>query len=234
MSNKQETISNFIIQNATNELLPDYFNKCYENLKDLNKRSEKFSIAYILLFLLHLAFKENSIGSFSVGPVNINDVSVIPKLLPIATIYILFNMNIIENQKKDLIKVIKTLSYTLYKQDFRMEDLKSNRFPLMTRLLLPFSISTMINAMFERKPSVTKSIISILLIVPFFIIILMPFYFLYQMLLNVYDNYYCDTLGFLSFWISIWFFIATLFYGISTGMEDNKEESEFLKMKNGL
>lgn len=135
MLKKTQTIANFISDNQTNEFLSSYFDKLYENLKELNKRSEKFTIGLILIIFLHLIFGQNTIESFSIGPINIKDISIIPKVLPILIIYTIFNLYLIEHQKNDLINALKVQSFTFFKQKYTGEDLKNNnQLTYITRL----------------------------------------------------------------------------------------------------
>lgn len=230
MIKKTETIANFISDNQTNEFLPSYFDKLYENLKDLNNRSEKYTIGLILIIFLHLIFGQNTIESFSIGPINIKDISIIPKVLPILIIYAIFNLYSIQHQKNDLINALKVHSFTFFKQKYTSEDLKNNnKLTYITRLFLPYSFSNMVTSLLTEKPSKLTSAIGFIILLPTIALGLLPFAFLYQMLESIFNKYYNDTLGFISFWLSIWVFVLTIFYIVINAINESNEEKKLLE-----
>jgi hypothetical protein len=227
MVRKNDLIIKFISENETNELLPAYFDKCYENLKDLNKSEEKFTVGLVLLVFLHIVFSKDSISSLNIGPISVKDISIIPKLLPILTTYVLFNMYAIEKHKANVLNAIKIYSYTFYKQDYKSEHLKKMRTTFITKLYLPFSFSVVISSLLDEKPSLIKSIMGFIILLPTIVLGLLPFYFLYQMLKTIFYKYYDDSLGFYSFWVSLWVFILIMFYIISETISENKADKNF-------
>jgi len=55
----------------------------------------------------------------------------------------------------------------------------------------------------------------------------LPFYFEYYMLINIYVKYFGDTLGKVSFYLSIWTILLLLYYLINNArksLRENKEE----------
>ncbi len=229
MIRQNDIIIKFIEANQNNGLLADYFQKCYENLKELNKSSEKYSLALILVIFVYLFFGSTSIESFEIGPLKINDISVIPKILPVIVLYVLFSLYVIERQKTDLQNALKIYSYTVHKQLYSKEYLKEHRITFITRLFLPYSPSNMISSITNEKFSKKHSIIGLIVLFPILFIGFSPYFFLIFMLYDIYLNYYNDLLGIVSFWISIWVFIILIFYLTSQFITDKKADQEFSK-----
>ena len=100
MIRENNSIIDFIDKNKDTGLLPDFFNKCYEKLKDLNKLEEKFTIGVVFLIVVHLIFSKENINSLEVGPISIKDVSIVPIAIPVLLTYILFNLYVINKQNK--------------------------------------------------------------------------------------------------------------------------------------
>lgn len=229
MIRENNSIIDFIDKNKDNGLLPDFFNRCYEKLKDLNKLEEKFTYGAIFLIMLHLIFSRENITSLEVGPISIKDISIVPIAIPVILTYILFNLYVINKQKKGVINALRIYSYIFYRQDYTSEHLKENRLNNVTRLFLPFTFSTEISSILEDKPSILTSFVGFILLLPIILIGFLPYYFLIKMLLIVHSEYYSSTLGFYSFWISIWLFLVMMFYLITTAISENKKDKDFIK-----
>jgi hypothetical protein len=216
MIRENNSIIDFIDKNKDTGLLPDFFNKCYEKLKDLNKIEEKFSIGVVFLIVVHLIFSKENINSLEVGPISIKDVSIVPITIPVLLTYILFNLYVINKQKKDVINALRIYSYIFFRQEY-------------TRLFLPYTFSTEVSSILEDKPNAFTSLIGFILLLPLMLIGLLPYYFLLRMLMAVYNEYYFTNLGFYSFWISIWLFLIMIFYLITTAISENKKDKDFIK-----
>jgi hypothetical protein len=228
MIRENNSIIDFIDKNKDTGLLPDFFNKCYEKLKDLNKIEEKFSIGVVFLIVVHLIFSKENINSLEVGPISIKDVSIVPITIPVLLTYILFNLYVINKQKKDVI-ALRIYSYIFFRQEYTSEHLKENRLNKITRLFLPYTFSTEVSSILEDKPNAFTSLIGFILLLPLMLIGLLPYYFLLRMLMAVYNEYYFTNLGFYSFWISIWLFLIMIFYLITTAISENKKDKDFIK-----
>jgi uncharacterized membrane protein len=229
MIRENSSIIDFIDENKENELLPDFFNKCYDKLKDLNKLEEKFNYSMIFVIMLHLIFTKENISSLDFGPINIKDVSIIPIIIPVILTYVLFNLYVINKQKKKVTNALKIYSYTFYRQEYTREHLKENILNNVTRLFLPFTFSTEISSILENKPNVLTAFIGFVLLLPLVLIGLLPYFFLTKMLLIIHNEYYCTTLGFYSFWICIWMFLVMMFYLITSAIAENKKDKDFIK-----
>lgn len=229
MIRENNSIIDFIDKNKDTGLLPDFFNKCYEKLKDLNKLEEKFTIGVVFLIVVHLIFSKENINSLEVGPISIKDVSIVPIAIPVLLTYILFNLYVINKQKKEVINALRIYSYIFFRQEYTSEHLKENRLNKITRLFLPYTFSTEVSSILEDKPNAFTSLIGFILLLPLMLIGLLPYYFLLRMLMTVYNEYYCMNLGFYSFWISIWLFLIMIFYLITTAISENKKDKDFIK-----
>jgi hypothetical protein len=229
MFGENNSIIDFIDKNKDNPLLHDFFNRCYEKLKDLNKLEQRFTYGVVFFIMLHLIFSKENITSLEVGPIAIKDVSIIPIAIPVILTCLLFNLFAINKQKKVVVNALRIYSYIFYRQEYTSEDLKENRLNNVTRLFLPFTFWTEASSILENKPNILSSFIGFILLLPIILIGLSPYYFLIRMLFIVHSEYCSTKLGFFSFWICIWLFLVMMFYFITTAISENKKDKDFMK-----
>ena len=96
--NRQEILK-FIVDNNDNENLLDFYNKIYDKLKEINKRIDKLTAYLIIVVFVFLIASKSSIQSFQVGPISINDITIIVKLLPILFSYLLTDLVVSSRNK---------------------------------------------------------------------------------------------------------------------------------------
>ena len=87
----------------------------------------------------------------------------------------------------------------------------------------------MVTSLLTEKPSKLTSAIGFIILLPTIALGLLPFAFLYQMLESIFNKYYNDTLGFISFWLSIWVFVLTIFYIVINAINESNEEKKLLE-----
>lgn len=71
------------IEENDEDLISDYSKTLIENLKDLNSKEEKHNLWILIMVVLFFILSNSSIESFNIGPINIKDISVIRKILPL-------------------------------------------------------------------------------------------------------------------------------------------------------
>jgi hypothetical protein len=208
--NKTDLIK-FITENQ-GEPLQDFYDKMYEKLQLLNKKIDKLTFYLIVIIALYLITSKAGVSSFQIGPITFSDISIIPKLLPILFSAILFDLIITSAHKSEIYTTVKFIFLSIYKQEINAKDLEDGTNSLFTRIFLPFSYTTELSRINSSTGCVLGAFLGILLVLPLFVIVLMPFYFQCYMIYDLFAKYYNDTLGKICFWISIWLSASTIFY----------------------
>ena len=226
--NRQEILK-FIVDNNDNENLLDFYNKIYDKLKEINKRIDKLTAYLIIVVFVFLIASKSSIQSFQVGPISINDITIIVKLLPILFSYLLTDLVVSSSHKGELFMAVKLISMSLYKQDIDHRHLDHHKHNLITRLVLPFSYSMELSKLNSDKVPVFQAFFGFIIILPFLSLIFLPFYFEFYMLRDIYCNYMTDSLGNVSFYLSIWIMLLMVFYLISTAFRNFKDQKAEMK-----
>jgi hypothetical protein len=215
--NRLEIIK-FIAENQ-NERLLDYYDKCYEKLKDLNQRIDKITLYLIVITFLYFIASSTRISSLQLGPANISDVSLLLIVIPVLFAFLLLQIVIISSHKAELFMTVKFIFLSNYKQDVNFKELENDRNNFFTRILFPFSYSTEMLKFNTEKPSLLSSCLGVILIVPLLSLIFLPFIFEYYMLKIVWKNYYTGILGIASFWLSNWINAYIIYYIIHNAIK---------------
>ncbi|MEB2781474.1 hypothetical protein U3A58_13820 [Algoriphagus sp. C2-6-M1] len=211
--NRNDVIK-FISDNQ-NERLLDYYDKCYDKLKDLNTRIDKTSLYIIIITFLYFIASGTTISSIQVGPATISDISILLKIIPVLFAFLLLQIIVISSQKAELFKIVKLIFLANYVQDINPKEFENENNNIFTRILLPFSYSTELLKFSMEKTGVINSCLGVILVLPLLSLIFLPFYFEFYMLKTIWTNYYSDTLGKISFWLTIWITAYMLHYLIS-------------------
>jgi hypothetical protein len=131
-----QEISDYI-SSLTDDILKDYNNKSTENLKELIKRSNQITF-YILiitaLFLFSSYVKDGSYLGFKVSQ------DVIKIVSPLLMSYFLLEWCLIARRRRELIKIIKHISFKVYKIKLVNQDYKFTRVGIFNRNVMPFSL----------------------------------------------------------------------------------------------
>lgn len=200
------------IEENDEDLISDYSKTLIENLKDLNSKEEKHNLWVLIMVVLFFILSNSSLESFNIGPINIKDISVIRKILPLVFTFNLFYLRTISNQKKEVLNALKTLCQHRFNLDEVNEIEKLLGLKLITRLYLPFSFTNSILKLYNKKPSITEAIIGFLLFIPVIIIAFSPYVIIFIMLEDLFQNNMEDFFGTLSFYLTIWLILIMLFY----------------------
>jgi len=223
--NRKEILK-FITENQNDKLL-DYYDKCYEKLRDLNQQIDKLSLYLIIIVFLYFIASSTTISSLQIGPANISDISLLLKIIPVLFAFILLQIVVISSQKSELFTIVKMIFLANYIQDVNPKHMDNEHNNVFTRLLLPFSYSIEFLKFNTQKSSNLNSCLGALLVLPLLSLLFLPFYFEYYMLKVIWNNYYGQTLGIVSFWLSIWIMLYLIYYLISNAIhnyQDNKAE----------
>jgi len=124
------------IANNDKDNLKDYYNKSYDTLKELNKRSNIISFFTIVIFAL---FSFSSyITKFSVLGFEINQ-AVINITSPLLLSFFILEWCLIARRRRELMKILKHIGFGLFKLPKVKEDFVFNHFSLHSRNIMPFS-----------------------------------------------------------------------------------------------
>lgn len=223
--NRKEILK-FITENQNDKLL-DYYDKCYEKLRDLNHQIDKLTLYLIIIVFLYFIASSTTISSLQIGPANITDISLLLKIIPVLFAFILLQIVVISSQKSELFTLVKMIFLANYIQDVNPKHIDNEHNNVFTRLLLPFSYSIEFLKFNTKKGSGLNSCFGALLALPLMSLLFLPFYFEYFMLKVIWNNYYGQVLGIVSFWLSIWIMLFLIYYLISNTIhnyQDNKAE----------
>lgn len=219
--NRKEVIK-FISDNQNEQLL-DYYDKCYNKLKDLNTKLDKISLYLIIITFLYFIASSTTISSIQFGPATISDISIILKIIPTLFAFLLLQIIVISSQKAELFSVVKLIFLSNYVQNLDPKGFSNEHNNLFTRILLPFSYSTELLKFSMEKTGLINSAIGAILVLPLLSIVFLPFYFEYYMLKNIWTYYYSDLLGKISFWITIWILAYMIHYLINNFIKNYRD-----------
>ena len=127
-----------LIADNDNGDLKDYYNKCYDNLRELNKRSNQ--ITMFLLVLVGLYLFAEYINDITVLGFKLKGKEIIKLLAPQLTSYFIFEWCLMARRRRDLINVIKHLGFYLFKIEPSSEEYRFTVLKPHTRNAMPFSL----------------------------------------------------------------------------------------------
>jgi hypothetical protein len=128
-------IYQFVSDRNKNEL-KDYYDKSYDTLKEMNKRSNLLTL--FILVLLALSFfptfiKDSEISGFKVS------IEIIKLLCPLLIPYFLLEWCLIARRRRELMKVMKYAGFKIFKTPIIKEELNPFIHSIHSRNTIPFS-----------------------------------------------------------------------------------------------
>lgn len=131
------TIIQYVKENDDIDVLKAYYDKCYENLKELNNKSNWVSRFLILLMVLYLFPK----GFNTLKIVEIEfDIKLIRLITPTLLSYFIFEWLMLAKRRRDLIVAIQQITYTLFKINPAEKEQVFPSFNPNTLNVMPFSL----------------------------------------------------------------------------------------------
>ena len=227
MTNKNLLIL-FINQN-TPEVISDYRDKLYENLKALNSKEEKYTLWILVIFLLYILLNSSSIPSFTIGPATINNPLIITEIIPIVFVFIFFKLHLITSYKRDINLAIETISIFTFKQFLELVSKKPYNRNFIFRMYTPHSFLNSISEIIREKAHFYERICALILLFPIVIIAFVPYIFIGYMIVDLYKNHFGDILGKVSFFMTFWIFVILLYHLITSSIQSEKEQNELNK-----
>lgn len=205
--------------------IKDLYDKTHQKLQELNARIDRSTIFILVVTLVYFLFAGSSVESFSLGPFEIKDLSVLAQLLPVVFAYLIFDILITSNHKSEAMMVVKTIFLSLYKQEIKLEDLKNykNVHNSFTRIILPFSFTTELSRLVAGKTPVAVGCVGILLALPILSLYLLPFYLEFYMLKELYLAYSHNLLGQICYYLAIYINMIVVFYFVKVMINNYQE-----------
>lgn len=206
----RQEIVKFINDNDVERII-NYNNKLFDTLKELNKRNDRLTLFLIVIVLAYFLTSKATFSSLQFGPFSVNDFTLIPKLTPLLFAYFLLEFALLNGHRADILKTMKWIHLSLYKQELTKKDYEEGQYSFFTRLILPFSRWTEIYKVSDDKPI---GCIGLFILTPLTIFLLLPFYFEIITIKNVINNYWADWIGKASVILSIWLILIVIYYYI--------------------
>ena len=124
------------VSDRNNNELKDYYDKGYDTLKEMNKRSNLLTL--FILVLLALSFfptfiKDSEISGFKVS------IEIIKLLCPLLIPYFLLEWCLIARRRRELMKVMKYVGFKIFKTPTFKEELNPFIHSIHSRNTTPFS-----------------------------------------------------------------------------------------------
>jgi hypothetical protein len=118
--------------------LKDYYDKCYDALKEIIKRSRLLSFVLIVLFALN-SFSDH-IKEFEIIGFKI-DKDLIKITTPLLISYLVLEWCLLARRRRELQKLMKHIGFKLFPITRIEDDLIFNHFSLQSRNIMPFSFT---------------------------------------------------------------------------------------------
>jgi hypothetical protein len=215
-----EKVDQFITNNDES-VIKDYHDKLFENLTVLNERHDKLILWEIGIIILYLFAGNLKIENLNLGPVSITDTSLLVKLIPLVFVYLLYDLNSVSYQKKEILLAFNIITRVRFDKLFKEED--SNSY--LSRIYKPYAFTNSISNFINEKAKKTEIIFGLLVLIPVILIGFIPFCIIFSMIRDVYTNHMNDLLGKISFFITIWLTVVVAYQRIATVLMNRRKEN---------
>jgi hypothetical protein len=117
--------------------LKEYYNKCYDNLKDLNARSNKISV-FLLVLLSFYAFSAYIKDAEFFG-IKVTDIKLLARLTPLLFSYFLLEWCLLAKRRRGLLIIMKPLGSKVFGFPVLSEAAVFTKFSEHSLNVMPFS-----------------------------------------------------------------------------------------------
>jgi len=201
-----EKIDQFINSNSESTI-KDYHDKLFENLKVLNEKEDRLVLWQIVVTFLYIFASNLKVSNFSIGPISINDASLVLKLIPLIFVYVLYDLHSVSQQKQEILLAFDIISKNRFDKGYKKEDYNT----YLVRIYRPYAFSSSIIKLIREKPHFIELIIGVIVLLPIIIIGILPYIITFSMLMDIWRNHMNDFLGKLSFFCSLWVAIIIIY-----------------------
>ena len=124
------------IESNDKSTLKDYYDKSYDTLKEINKRSNLITFFILVIFTIY-SFSNYIIESSVLG-FKINQ-TIIKITSPLLLSYFILEWCLIARRRRELMKIMKHIGINIFNIPASNNDLNFNHFSLHSRNVIPFS-----------------------------------------------------------------------------------------------
>jgi len=197
------------VENIEESKLQDIYDRTYTKVQGLDSRIKILILYIVIVVFLYIVSSNVSFGSFQIGPISITDISVLSKLFPVIFSYLMFELVTTTAHRSEVNSTLNFIFFKLNKHEIGERENKE----ALSRIFLPY---TTWNEALRINTSGKLGCVffGILILLPIFSIIILPLYFEYLLLKDLFTNYFDDTFGKLSFCLSVWLTIISVWYFI--------------------
>lgn len=211
-------LQRFIADKDDSEII-DYFNLLHTKLKDLNNSNNRICLLMVLVSFIYIFIDNKAFTTIDIGFISISDISIIKLLTPLvfSLLFLLFaNLN---SHRAIVIKSIKVIGNHMYKLNSKDDAFYPNTF---LHIILPFSFWDEINSTLMKNGKI--GCLTLILIIPLFPIICLPFYFEYYAIKNLFISFWTNGLFEKCIIISnIWILLTIIYFYTKLMIQSVKE-----------
>ncbi len=124
------------VSDRDKDTLKNYYDKCYDTLKEINKRSNLLTVFVLILLAIYLFpsfIKESNISGFKIS------LDIIKVLSPLLVPYFILEWCLIAKRRRELVKVMKCMGYKIFRTPNTNEEVNPFFLNIHTRNTIPFS-----------------------------------------------------------------------------------------------
>jgi len=193
--------------------LKNYSEKLHENLKDLNSKENKYTLWLILAILVYFLSSTSTLFKINIGLVDNIEKTMILKLLPVVIAYILFNLNVIVDYKKDVTSTLNKILMKSLKLNDNSSSINSSISQKFIDMYLPFEFTSAIRKVDGLiKPTKLELLIGTTLVLPVTIVSISPYFIEAKLIYNIWSMGLDNSISLICFLSSIWIIFLIPFY----------------------
>ena len=209
-----------IAENENQRFVDSYLKGVIKNLENLLKEEGKFTTWSFLVVFFFLLFTQADISAVKLGFVEISDLDIIPKVLPVIYIYIIFNLEVMKDHKIDLQKTITFVANIMYKQQPGNNFLVHYTANTSIHALHPYNFDDQLTKLMHQKSKGVNNVFNHIFNIILKIMSYLPYILIVYMLYLLRMEYYDSLIGKIGFWLTILVAVALAIFMIKHAMMD--------------
>lgn len=209
-----------IAENENQRYVDSYLKGVIKNLETLLKEEGKYMTWSFLVVFFFLLFTQADISAVKLGFVEIKDLDIIPKVLPVIYIYIIFNLEVMKDHKIDLQKTVTFVANIMYKQQPSNNFLVHYTANTSIHALHPYNFDDQIAKLMHQKAKGLNNVFNYIFNFIVKIIGTLPYLFTIYMLYFLRTEYYDSLIGKIGFWLTILMTMALVIFLVKHALMD--------------
>jgi len=124
------------VSDTGRDVLKDYYDKCYDTLKEINKRSNLLSVFVLLLTAVYFFpnfIKDSTVSGFKIS------LDIIKVLSPLLIPYFILEWCLIARRRRELMKMMKFAGFKIFNTPTQAEKIDPFILSIHSRNTIPFS-----------------------------------------------------------------------------------------------